>query len=120
MKGKLECGSAQLYLFLFLINDAGFPDQHNNVGDIITSRRNFLAANRLHLKYVDDLSVVEAIPLKDNVQLAPEDRPRPDPYHSRTGHELVSESSEVFKQIIKIKEYAVENEMKLNLRKLNL
>ena len=49
-----------LLLFLVLINDAGFPDQHNNVGDLIRSRRNFLTANKLQLKYVND-----------HVQLAP-------------------------------------------------
>ena len=82
-----------LLLFLVLINDAGFPDQHNNVGDLITSRKHFLAANRLHLKYVDDLSIAESIPLKENVKPAPDDRPRPDPFHCRTGHELIPENS---------------------------
>ena len=50
-----------LLLFLVLINDVGFADQSNNVGDIITSRRNFIAAKQLHLKYVDDLSIAESI-----------------------------------------------------------
>ena len=106
-----------LLLFLVLINDAGFPDQHNNVGDLITSRKHFLAANRLHLKYVDDLSIAESIPLKENVKPAPNDRPRPDPFHCRTGHELIPENSEVYQQISMIKDYASENQMKLNLQK---
>ena len=106
-----------LLLFLVLINDVGFADQSNNVGDIITSRRNFIAANQLHLKYVDDLSIAESVTLKDNVHPAPDDRQRPDPYRARTGHELIPGNSKVFKQIHEINEYASNHEMKLNLKK---
>ena len=60
-----------LLLFLVLINDLGFSDQVYNVGEMITSKRNFTAANRLHIKYVDDLSIAESIPLKDKVIPAP-------------------------------------------------
>ena len=74
-----------LLLFLVLINDAGFSDQVNNAGELITSKKNFKAANQIHLKYVDDMSIAEAVKLKD--KLVPNtDRPRPDPYHARTGH----------------------------------
>ena len=106
-----------LLLFLVLINDVGFADQSNNVGDVITSRRNFIAANQLHLKYVDDLSIAEAVTLKENVCPAPDNRQRPDPYRSRTGHELIPGRSKVFKQIHDINEYASTHEMKLNLKK---
>ena len=50
------------------------------------------------------------------MQLLP-DRPLPDSYHARTGHALNQESSEVYKQIRKINEYAVTNDMKLNAKK---
>jgi hypothetical protein len=109
-----------LLLFLVLINDAGFADQCNNVGDLITSRKNFKAANQLHLKYVDDLSIAEAVILKDNVLPAPVDRQQPDPYRARTGHVLIKENSEVFKQIHEIDKYASTNDMKLNLKKTKL
>ena len=65
-----------LLLFLVLINDVGFSDQSNNVGEI-TSKQNFKAANRIHLKYVDDLSIAESIPLKEKVIPAPCDRQLP-------------------------------------------
>ena len=109
-----------LLLFLVLINDAGFADQCNNVGDLITSRKTFKAANQLHLKYVDDLSIAEAVILKDNVLPAPVDRQQPDPYRARTGHVLIQENSEVFKQIHEIDKYASTNDMKLNLKKTKL
>ena len=63
-----------LLLFLGLINDAGFDNQCNNAGEIITSKKNFKAANQIHLKYVDDMTIAEAIKLKDN--LVPYLRPR--------------------------------------------
>ena len=42
-----------LLLFLVLINDAGFDNQINNAGEIITSKKNFKAAHQIHLKYID-------------------------------------------------------------------
>ena len=106
-----------LLLFLVLINDLGFSDQSNDVGEMITSKQNFKAANRLHIKYVDDLSKAESIPLKENVIPAPCDRPLPDPFRARTGHQLAPEKSEVIKQIYEISEYASENDMKINANK---
>ena len=57
-----------LLLFIVLINDVGFKGQENNAGDIITSKRNMKAANEIHLKYVDDMTLAEAI---DLVNLVP-------------------------------------------------
>ena len=107
-----------LLLFIVLINDIGFKDQQNNVGDLITCRKNLRSANQIHLKYVDDLTIAESIILKDNVTNVPvTDRPQPDTYHARTGHALISENSKVFKQIHDVNEYAKSNDMKLNLKK---
>ena len=105
-----------LLLFIVLINDAGFKGQTNNAGDLITSRRNLREANRIHLKYVDDLTIAESIILKDNVSPVP-DRPRPDSYHARTGHALIPEKSDVYKEIKNIEQYAASNDMKLNAKK---
>ena len=46
-----------LLLFLVLINNVGFLNQSNNVGQMITGRKTFKAANEIHLKFVDDLTV---------------------------------------------------------------
>ena len=105
-----------LLLFLVLINDAGFKEQTNNVGEMITERRNFKAANEIHLKYVDDLTIAESIKLKDSCVTVP-DRPQPDMFHARTGHALIQGSSRVFKQINEVKEYAQINDMKINTKK---
>ena len=101
-----------------MINDIGFNDQQNNVGEMINCRRNLRAANQLHLKFVDDLTVAESLILKDSVKTVPiTDRPQPDPYHARTGHALMPNKSKVYSQILEVNDYANTNEMKLNLEK---
>ena len=52
-----------LLLFIVLINDVGFDGQVNNAGEVITSRKNMRKLNEIHLKYVDDLTLAEAINL---------------------------------------------------------
>ena len=76
-----------LLLFIVLINDVGFPGQLNNAGELITSKRSMKAINEIHLKYVDDLTLAEAISLPDKLVHVPESvRPMPDMLHARTGH----------------------------------
>ena len=107
-----------LLLFLVLINDVGFEGQLNNAGDIITSKRNMKTANEIHLKYVDDLTLAEAINIPDQLVHLPENqRPQPDSFHSRTGHFLPLDNSRVHKQLIETKEYADRNFMKINYDK---
>ena len=110
-----------LLLFLVLINDAGFEEQVNNAGDLLTSRRNIGEVNNIHLKYVDDLTLAEAINLPDKLVRVPaNERPLPDTYHARTGHVLPSEHSEVYKQLKRTEEYAKKNEMIINNEKTKL
>ena len=105
-----------LLLFIVLINEVGFKDQVNNTGEMITSRKNLKEANKIHLKFVDDLTLAESIPLKSSLELN-RSRPLPDNYHSRTGHNLIPEKSSVFKELKNIQKYAEANEMKLNKKK---
>ena len=48
------------------------------------------------------------------------ERPQPDTYRARTGHQLKSEDSEIYKQLIEIQNYAIKNKMKLNIPKTKL
>ena len=91
----------EMLVSLSMINDVGFGNQENNVGELITCRKNLRAANQLDLKFVDDLTVAESMILKNSVTPVPlSDRPQPDSYHARTGHALIPEKSEVMAQII--------------------
>ena len=75
-----------LLLFIVLINDVGFPGQLNNAGELITSKRSKKSIKEIHLKYVDDLTLAEAINLPDKLVHVPEsERPMPDMLHARTG-----------------------------------
>ena len=83
---------------------------------MISSRKNLKEANRIHLKFVDDLTIAESIPLKES--LKPNlNRTLSDNYHCRTGHTLIPEKSSVFNEVEKIQEYAKSNDMKINLKK---
>ena len=110
-----------LLLLLFLFNDAGFKHQVNDSGERITSRKNTKAANTIHLKYVDNLTMAEAIKVKDQLVSVPESaRPMPDTYHARTGHALPKEQSNIYQQLHATKKYADDNGMKLNHKKTKL
>ena len=109
-----------LLLFLVLINDLGFENQKNNAGDLATSKKNMKEANLIHLKYVDDLLLAEAVDLKERLVPSEVDRQRPDCYHARTGHKLPSGSSLVQKQLLETESYAKDNQMKVNAKKTKL
>ena len=105
-----------LLVFIVLINDVGFKDQRNNLGELITCKKNLRKANQIHLKFVDDLTLAESILLEENAHTV-SDRIRPDNYHARTGHILNPESSKVYNEIKNIQNYAITNEMKINSKK---
>ena len=110
-----------LILFIVLINDVGFGDQSNNVGELITCKKRLKEFNTIHLKFVDDLTVAESIDMKEQLtKVSVECRPQPDNYHDRTGHLLKPENSEVYKQLLKTESYAKDNNMKINSKKTKM
>ena len=70
----------------------------------------------MHTKYVDDLLIAEALNMQECL-VANQNRPLPDPYHSRLGLKLDSEKSKVYKEILNINKYAETNQMKINKSK---
>ena len=99
-----------LLLFLVLVNDIGCSNCNGT---------NCL--REIHLKFVDDLTVAEAVNLKKDVVTMPtENRQLPDNYHQRTGHHFPNENSKVFKQLCNIEKYSKENHMKINFSKTQL
>ena len=77
--------------------------------------------NEIHLKYVDDMTITEAISMKKQLDEVPSDkRILPDTYHERTGHVLLPENSKVYSMIKKTEQFAETNKMKINFKKTKL
>ena len=78
-------------------------------------------ANEIHLKYVDDLTLAEAIHMPSQLVSLPEsERPQPDTYHARTGHVLPANNSKVFKQLQSTNTQAKQTDMKINFEKTKI
>ena len=76
-----------LFLFLILINYAGLSKLEKNIGSHITQRLNRrTAVANIHLKYIDDMTIAEAIDLKSKLVTNSDPFPRPLAYHERTEH----------------------------------
>ena len=77
------------------------------------------ALNELHLKYIDDFTLADAIDLPSKLTNL-DVRPRPDPFYAQTGLTLATENSKVYEQLKKTEDYARENDMMINHKKTNL
>ena len=107
-----------LFLFLILINSAGFKDNIGNTGQIICNP----AVNKrqpirhIHLKWIDDMTIAESISLKDKMQVN-STICNPPRFHERTGHFIPSDNLETQKMLNELTEYTKEHEMIINKRK---
>ena len=71
--------------------------------------------NNIHLKYVDDMTLAEAIDLNEKLVYLPDnERVQPDRYHARLGYTLPAENSNVYQQLLKTEDYARDNQMQIN------
>ena len=121
---RLPGGSPQvtrlgMFLFLIMINFAGFPfeDIERETGKRITQFRR-KPLNKLHLKYVDDLSFLTSLDLKKSLVENPDVHPaRPVNYHNRTNHVLPQEKNVLQEQMDRLTAFSDENEMEINSKK---
>ena len=108
-----------LFLFLILINAAGFGHLQTHTGDLITkplSKRRPIP--NIHMKFVDDLTIATAINLKNFVAPNPNpDPPRPLNYHDRTLHVQPVDDSQLQRELYKLQNYANQNQMVINSEK---
>ena len=74
----------------------------------------------MHLKYFDDVSLVEALNLK--VCLKEDHRPQEKPlnFHSRTGHMFIEDKTRTIQKLQEIKKFAKTNQMSINSQKTKL
>ena len=104
-----------LFLFLVLINLC-VEQEYKNIGNEMTDPKRKFSPTTFHAKFVDDLTIGEAFNIKNSVLPNP-DRPLPDTYQSRLGQKLDPEKSKVYNLVKEIRNYSIENDMKLNLSK---
>ena len=98
-----------------LINYCGY-ESDINIGQQITCKKAKFSPKTFHAKYIDDLTIAEALNIKESV-IPNIDRTLPDSYHNRLEQKLDPSKSKVYEQMEKIQEYANENEMKVNYPK---
>jgi hypothetical protein len=111
-----------MFLFLIMINFAGFPFQEieRETGKVIAQKRRKPLKN-LHLKYVDDLSYLTSIDLKKKLIENPDKNPeRPLTYHNRTGQMLPQEENILQTQMNQLRDFTKRNEMRINSKKTKI
>ena len=121
---KLPGGGPQgtilgMFLFLILINAAGFKERIKNTGELLTkplSKRRPM--EKIHLKFIDDMTAAESINLREKLIPNPDPEPmRPFNYHDRTQHVLPKENSKLQTLLDDVNEYARDHQMKINTEK---
>ena len=111
-----------MFLFIILINSAGFNQEDLNMGEKMTIAHNaHRIMSRMHAKYVDDLNLAKALDLKHVLNVESEENlTRPLNQHERTEHTLIPGCSQVEIQLQELEEYAHINEMQINQNKTKL
>ena len=79
-----------LFLFLILINSAGYQNLEKNIGHKITEKKNKRSVMpSTHIKFVDDMTLAAVLNLKEGLVPNPDvNQPFPLSYHDRTQHVL--------------------------------
>ena len=111
-----------LYLFLILINFAGFGENEicKNLGETVTEPKK-KKIDKAQQKYIDDMTQCISIDLKKVAISDPDPNPvLPRQFHQRTGHVLLNEDNPIQDQVNKLKIYAKKNLMKINEEKTKL
>ena len=108
-----------MFLFIIFINAAGFEGQNRSLGKLLTQPvKGRRPITNIHLKFIDDMTVAEAVNLKKTLVHCPDYfSERPVPFHSRSEHFLPANMSELQKQINQIEIYSNDNEMEINTKK---
>ena len=123
-KKSLPGGSPQgtrlgLFLFLILINAVGYNHVEKNLGSKVTQTMNKRSPlQNIHLKYIDDLSLAEAINLREKLVENPDPNPpRPFTFYDRTNHVLPPDTCQLQDQLNDLQKYCQDNQMEINQKK---
>ena len=126
---KLPGGTGQgtslgMFLFLILINKAGFPkcELQNDIGYTMTqplAKRRPMEKN--HQKYFDDMSLSCSFNYKKSLQINPDpNQARPVNFRDRTGHILPDENNPLLPAWESLVTYVQCHDMKLNFEKTKI
>ena len=103
-----------MFLFLILINAAGFREKMNKTGKLITSKpTKRKPVTTINLKFIDDMIAAESIYLKENLVVNP-NPVRPLQYHKRTLHVLPDGVSHLQSLLDDLKIYSSDHQMRIN------
>ena len=99
-----------------MINAAGFGHLQKHLGDHITKKlRKRTALPNIHLKFIDDMTLAEAINLEKKVIPNPDPNPpQPFAFHDRTQHIMPVGECQLQEQLNKLLEYCEEHQMLIN------
>ena len=108
-----------LFLFLILINDAGYKNLEKNIGKIITVKKNKRKLiQNTHVKYVDDMTLAVALNLRKSLEPNPDvNLPFPLNYHDRTQQVLPDSKNVMQEDLNRIIQYCQDNNMRINQEK---
>ena len=107
-----------MFLFLILINSAGFKEKIKNTGKIITNPaiNKRKPMEKIHMKWIDDMTAAESIHIKKTTEVNPTPM-QPFRYRERTGHFSPTESSKLQTMLNELEVYTNEHQMKINRAK---
>ena len=108
-----------LFLFLILINSAGYQNLEKSIGQQITMKKNKRnVMPNTHVKFVDDMTLAAALNLKECLQPNPDvNQPFPLAFHDRTQHVLPDNRNIMQEQLDNLIQYCEDNSMKINHNK---
>ena len=106
-----------LFIFLILINAAGFSHLEKHMGVKITGNMNKRTPiPHIHMKYIDDLSLAESVNLKEALVVNPSPT-HPLQYHDRTHHLLPTNTLQLQAELHNLEEYSHTHQMQINTEK---
>ena len=109
-----------MLLYIIFINPISFTKKFQWGSQIASKVSKRLPIPSLHLKYFDDLSLLEAINLQTDLKEDLRDLERPLNYHNRTGHVLDGDKIKTIAKLQEINKFAKMKQMVLNSQKTKI
>ena len=110
-----SCGTILgMFLFIVFMNEIDFSEKFYWGKKITTKLSKRLPIKNLHSKYIDDLTLTEAIDLKEDLKVKNYSGPFPPNFHERTGHSLNTEKFNTQKNLNVLVQYSYYNGMMIN------